>query len=66
MNPTALKSLSAVALVAGVRLDEEHRINYGRLFLEKTYKADCSCGWTCKGDRERVLAAVHEHEKLIP
>lgn len=43
----------------------EHRINYGRLFPGKSYKADCLCGWTCEGDREKMITAVRNHENLI-
>jgi len=45
----------------------EHRLNYGRLWPDTLFKADCSCGWTTgKGSRDAVIAAVREHEKLIP
>ena len=40
----------------------EHRINYGRLYPGKTYKADCTCGWSCEGTREHTRAAIHAHE----
>jgi len=43
----------------------EHRINYGRLYPGQTYKADCTCGWTSAGPRERVYAAVREHEQPL-
>ena len=41
---------------------DEHRINYGRLHPGKTYKADCTCGWTAEGERKSVIAAVRKHE----
>lgn len=40
----------------------DHRINYGRLFPGKSFKADCTCGWSNEGERDNVLAAVREHE----
>jgi hypothetical protein len=44
----------------------EHRINYGRLYPGKSYKADCTCGWTCDGSRDEVTAAVRRHEDQRP
>lgn len=44
---------------------EEHRLNYGRLSPGKTYKADCTCGWSFEGTKDETRAAVKEHEKLI-
>lgn len=40
-----------------------HRLNYGWLLPgRKTFKADCTCGWSSEGDRATVLAAVRKHE----
>lgn len=41
---------------------DDHRINWGRLYPGKTYKADCTCGWSHEGEREAVRAAVTAHE----
>lgn len=40
----------------------EHRVNYGRLHPGKTYKADCSCGWTFEGTRDETHKAVRDHD----
>lgn len=39
-----------------------HRVNYGRLHPGKTYKADCSCGWTFEGTRDETHKAVRDHD----
>lgn len=49
----------------GRRNPKDHRINWGRLFPGKTYKADCTCGWSSEGTNDVVKAAIAEHEKLI-
>ena len=61
----ALKQLRAERLAEDARF-EPHRINYGCLFPGKSFKADCSCGWSYEGAHEAVQEAVREHEKLIP
>ena len=57
---------SAYGPGSGVKPKKEHRINYGRLYPGKTFKADCTCGWSNEGARETVIAAVREHENLVP
>lgn len=56
---------SAYGFGTDIKSKEEHRINYGRLYPGKTFKADCTCGWSREGERQDVIVEVRKHENLF-
>lgn len=58
--------MNAIQRTSATDRAQAHRINFGRLWPGQDYRADCSCCWQFQGTRDAVLAAMRDHENLIP